>query len=193
MTDYLEALEEDEDFLRELERTLERALPNWGPEWGEAPGRGVARGEYGQTERDGRTPRRAREHSRTAGATPEEPAETARADEAAGYGETQNAGREESALLAQLTRLERMDPGPSPFLENRESQSREPGRGGGERAPWRGTGVAGRPPWGTWTAGGGAGETARPSGGDEGSRWAEWADRAFRRDSRRYDGGFYLY
>ena len=38
-----------------------------------------------------------------------------------------------------------------------------------------------------------AGETARPSGGDEGSRWAEWADRAFRRDSRRYDGGFYLY
>ena len=64
MTDYLEALEGDEDFLRELERTLERALPNWGPEWGEAPGRGVARGEYGQTERDGRTPRRAREHSR---------------------------------------------------------------------------------------------------------------------------------
>ena len=70
---------------------------------------------------------------------------------------------------------------------------REPGRGGGERAPWRGTGVAGRPPRGTWTAGGVAGETARPSGGDEGSRWAEWADRAFRRDSRRYDGGFYLY
>ena len=86
-----------------------------------------------------------------------------------------------------------MDPGPSPFLENRESQSREPGRGGGERAPWRGTGVEGRPPRGTWTAGGVAGETARPSGGDEGSRWAEWADRAFRRDSRRYDGGFYLY
>ena len=24
-------------------------------------------------------------------------------------------------------------------------------------------------------------------------RWAEWADRVFRRDSRRYDGGFYLY
>ena len=24
-------------------------------------------------------------------------------------------------------------------------------------------------------------------------RWAEQADRAFRRDSRRYDGGFYLY
>lgn len=33
---------------------------------------------------------------------------------------------------------------------------------------------------------------SRPSAG-EGRDWAEQADRAFRRDSRRYDGGFYLY
>lgn len=33
-------------------------------------------------------------------------------------------------------------------------------------------------------------EPMRPSGA---SNWAEQADRAFRRDSRRYDGGFYLY
>lgn len=31
-----------------------------------------------------------------------------------------------------------------------------------------------------------------PSASEE-MRWAEQADRAFRRDSRRYDGGFYLY
>lgn len=31
------------------------------------------------------------------------------------------------------------------------------------------------------------------SGGWEEIRWAEQADRVFRRDSRRYDGGFYLY
>ena len=48
-------------------------------------------------------------------------------------------------------------------------------------------------------AAGGAGErwTALPSGGRTASGgepgWAEQADRAFRRDSRRYDGGFYLY
>lgn len=33
---------------------------------------------------------------------------------------------------------------------------------------------------------------AVPSAQDD-MRWAEQADRAFRRDSRRYDGGFYLY
>ena len=35
-----------------------------------------------------------------------------------------------------------------------------------------------------------------PHGGPgawEETRWAEQADRVFRRDSRRYDGGFYLY
>lgn len=46
----------------------------------------------------------------------------------------------------------------------------------------------GRPPWMS------SGETG-PSGAREpvGMEWAERADRAFRRDSRRYDGGFYLY
>lgn len=32
-----------------------------------------------------------------------------------------------------------------------------------------------------------------PAASGEGIEWAEQADRAFRRDSRRYDGGFYLY
>lgn len=45
------------------------------------------------------------------------------------------------------------------------------------------------------TAGAGLGQSAALSGAlsaDE-ARWAERADRVFRRDSRRYDGGFYLY
>lgn len=46
-------------------------------------------------------------------------------------------------------------------------------------------------------AGSGAREWPSHTGADgpasrEGN-WAEWADRVFRRDSRRYDGGFYLY
>ena len=49
------------------------------------------------------------------------------------------------------------------------------------------TGAAGE----GWTLGTGfAGTDVQP--GEE-LRWAERADRAFRRDSRRYDGGFYLY
>ena len=42
-------------------------------------------------------------------------------------------------------------------------------------------------PGGDWSGAGGE----LPSSG--GTDWVEQADRAFRRDSRRYDGGFYLY
>lgn len=52
-----------------------------------------------------------------------------------------------------------------------------PGGAGGEGRDWGWNGVPAR---GTAPA------------VDE-ARWAEWADRVFRRDSRRYDGGFYLY
>ena len=80
-----------------------------------------------------------------------------------------------------------------------------PGEAGTERG-----GVRGGYPWALSGPGldgllsGGAGGESRdwgwngvPARGtapavDE-ARWAEWADRAFRRDSRRYDGGFYLY
>ena len=82
-------------------------------------------------------------------------------------------------------------------------------RGSGEAGTERG-GVRGGYPWALSGPGrdgllsGGAGGESRdwgwngvPARGtapavDE-ARWAEWADRAFRRDSRRYDGGFYLY
>ena len=42
-----------------------------------------------------------------------------------------------------------------------------------------------------WTLGGGSLGLDGPPVGE--LQWAERADRAFRRDSRRYDGGFYLY
>jgi hypothetical protein len=63
--------------------------------------------------------------------------------------------------------------------------------GGGDRMP-------GTPPgWlpdgavRFWTPAEETGTAAPSAQGD--MRWAEQADRAFRRDSRRYDGGFYLY
>lgn len=42
-----------------------------------------------------------------------------------------------------------------------------------------------------WNMGFGVESTTLPPGGS--LNWTEQADRAFRRDSRRYDGGFYLY
>ncbi len=60
--------------------------------------------------------------------------------------------------------------------------------GGGERTPpgWLPDGAVR-----FWTPAEETG-TATPSAQGD-MRWAEQADRAFRRDSRRYDGGFYLY
>ena len=50
------------------------------------------------------------------------------------------------------------------------------------------------PDWGRAAAGAGGLPYGRGGPGAwEETRWAEQADRVFRRDSRRYDGGFYLY
>lgn len=65
---------------------------------------------------------------------------------------------------------------------------------------WSGGSVSPRGPETGWLPGGTA-EARTPAGEtgasavpmSEETRWAEQADRAFRRDSRRYDGGFYLY
>lgn len=107
--------------------------------------------------------------------------------------------RESSALLEQLERLERAA-GP------------ELGGGGAKRSDswggadgWRRTAFFSGPA-GVWReiaypdAVGAAGDgwslnigPARPSPAAGELQWAEQADRVFRRDSRRYDGGFYLY
>lgn len=65
------------------------------------------------------------------------------------------------------------------------------GAAGGERTPgapsrWLSDGEVR-----TWTPAEETGPSTPSASGE--MRWAEQADRAFRRDSRRYDGGFYLY
>ena len=111
--------------------------------------------------------------------------------------------------------LEEGEKGGSPLLEQLERLERAAASGAGERVParqaaWenrgrmeRGGGSAGRaggaspypngaePSGERWALGRGLpGPGAVPA---DDTLWAERADRAFRRDSRRYDGGFYLY
>lgn len=95
-----------------------------------------------------------------------------------------------SPLLTQLERLERAAL-PLPLGGAGAGRETSPARDMG--VPSRaGTALAGKAGaaeegWG----GGGPDRYAAPV--EEELRWAERADRAFRRDSRRYDGGFYLY
>ena len=91
--------------------------------------------------------------------------------------------------LEQLGRLERAASAPA-LLQAGAVRTAGPGfdplpavRTGGGLGP---TGSAGE----AWRGGGGLEGYAAP---EEELRWAERADRAFRRDSRRYDGGFYLF
>lgn len=70
-----------------------------------------------------------------------------------------------------------------------------------DRIPWITGGRRGTPSLSFPSAAFRSGEAGGPGSGVEsasfsagdGLRWAEQADRVFRRDSRRYDGGFYLY
>ena len=71
-----------------------------------------------------------------------------------------------------------------------------PGRGAGAGGTAERTapGAGLEPGWGRAAAGEGGLPYGRGGPGAwEETRWAEQADRVFRRDSRRYDGGFYLY
>ena len=94
-----------------------------------------------------------------------------------------------SPLLEQLTRLERAAAAPA-MLQAGAVRNAGPGfelipavrAGGGLDV----TGSAGE----AWGVGCGPEGYAAP---EEELRWAERADRVFRRDSRRYDGGFYLF
>lgn len=101
--------------------------------------------------------------------------------------------REEEALAAQLERLDRASVIPAGKARGvrdepggRESYPVSLSRPQGAAATFPAAGMA-KEAWPT------AGpEQGRASSGGE-TGWAEQADRAFRRDSRRYDGGFYLY
>ena len=118
------------------------------------------------------------------------------------------------ALLEEVRRLERSVPGRAVAEKDAEDPQRDGEApemaGASEMERDAGSGVRGGYPWALpgperdGPLSGGAGGEGRdwnwngvPVRGaapavDE-TRWAEWADRAFQRDSRRYDGGFYLY
>ena len=94
-----------------------------------------------------------------------------------------------SPLLEQLERLERAAAAPA-VLQAGAVRNAGPGfelipavRTGGGLGPAGSAGEA-------WGVGRGPEGYAAP---EEELRWAERADRVFRRDSRRYDGGFYLF
>ncbi len=96
-----------------------------------------------------------------------------------------------SPLLDQLARLERAAgfSGGAPAPEPPSA----PKKDGGYPLSLVKPGAPDLDPVGAESAGwaGTAGRPLPPPGGA--LSWAEEADRAFRRDSRRYDGGFYLY
>ena len=114
----------------------------------------------------------------------------------------EEAGRGSYPLLAERERLERAGAsalaGPGPGEEGaggswqgggaweraRPGELPLPVRGGGRSPSLEG----GRGSWIPWLEGEG-----RPAPAFGAQDWAEQADRAFRRDGRRYDGGFYLY
>ncbi len=106
-----------------------------------------------------------------------------------------------SALLTQLERLDRAAALPLEGGSASRPQSGESGnpRSGGRRTAMPGVEAPSVPGWpevepgqlGAWGSGPVPERDAPLPGGE--IRWAERADRAFRRDSRRYDGGFYLY
>ena len=112
--------------------------------------------------------------------------------------------RESLPLETQLTRLDRaarwadgpLRSGLSGPDEGTRPARRRPGGGAGAgSAPGRALpGEGWEPDWGRAAAGEGGLPYGRGGPGAwEETRWAEQADRVFRRDSRRYDGGFYLY
>lgn len=103
---------------------------------------------------------------------------------------------EEAGLSRQLERLERAvrsaaRQSPSGWERSMEEPWDGPAGLLSVSRPGRGFSVPEREPAEGWTAGSGfAGPAARSAGPLE---RAEETDRVFRRDSRRYDGGFYLY
>ena len=202
MTDYLELLEEGADALLEQARRLERILAAGGStqkegaeesftdqekEGAEAlllSRRELGQGAFSGTEKPGEA---------EGGAAPASPEATR---EAAGL-ETDEREGEGFPLLEELTRLERA------------AALTGSGKRAGESAPGGALtrGRRGGEDLGAWPRSAAAPLTALPGaeGGNASSLsgrqtlfsretgWAEQADRVFRRDSRRYDGGFYLY
>lgn len=97
-----------------------------------------------------------------------------------------------TALLDQLKLLERAVSAPGGHSSGTAART---GRSGGGSADWAPLSGGAFPnvnavPASGWPGGTGLRESVGPAGE---LGWVEEADRVFRRDSRRYDGGFYLY
>lgn len=207
MTDYLESIsQENERALLELERRLERALSgvrNMAP--GEDTGEGLA-------ERPGEEHTAFGEHPASVSPAADIGATGAPGGDAWQWGEGLRGGMETqgtaetaehpSPLLDELQRIERaarygLDAGVEGHSTTLRKEIEKPGRGrGGWRAALPENGVqsaADMPGQAGWS--GPNGLDRRRGGIQAGGAldWAEQADRVFRRDSRRYDGGFYLY
>ena len=108
-------------------------------------------------------------------------------------GENQAGGLKKSetpALLRQMKRLERAEAVPAGEAFRRWRAGAE--TSGGYPVSLPGSRAASLP---GAAVGAGSGQNAVLSGAPSADevRWVERADRVFRRDSRRYDGGFYLY
>ena len=107
---------------------------------------------------------------------------------------------ERSVLLGQMRQLERaVGAGTGNTTFTRSAAQGGPNVGGrsgsalGLAGPGRGTLYPGEaePTLESWSPGAGFDHSGLTP--EDGLRWAEQADREFRRDSRRYDGGFYLF
>jgi len=215
LTDYLEELLDNTEALLEQVRRLERGVS------GQASGEETGEGEAPlPPERPGEeappAPKRLKENPRSApnsvldSETDKEIASRAEAAEEQAalepperiptpLEEEEKAG---SVLLEQLEQLDRAAVSASGMGDGTANRSAAWGEAGGrgqggyyaspDGARWGSAypGAAGTAGEG-WPLGAGFGEPASQPA--EELRWAERADRAFRRDSRRYDGDFYLY
>ena len=214
MTDYLEALLEHTDVLLEQVRRLERSGGRTGPASPAQPSPPLRRERDALSRQTGGAPelpslgewtaakgRDARQNrARRARTLPVEEDAGREPGEIPASPLAASPEREETVppLLNQLKRLERTGvlplgtapPGPEGGTSLRQERARSPsspsaspsGAGYPDAAVSLAPDQRGSP---------GLGESGTPPDGALG--WAEQADRVFRRDSRRYDGGCYLY
>lgn len=215
MTDYLEALLEHTDVLLEQVRRLERSGGRTGPASPAQPSPPLRRERDALSRQTGGAPELPSPGEWTAAKGRDARQNRARRAHTL-LAEEEDAGREPGEipvsplaispereetvppLLNQLKRLERTgvlplgtaSPGPEGGASLRQERTWSPpfsstfpsGAGYPDAAGSPAPDQRGSP---------GLGESGTPPDGALG--WAEQADRVFRRDSRRYDGGFYLY
>ena len=195
MTDYLEQPEKQENALLEQAKRLEQALSALALRGETETGAEGAFDWFENRENGGESPtwiRQSLDETLLAAAGEREPSRS----QPPAQGQREQV---EFPLLAQLQKIDRALDGPGEGAvtgtEERDLRSAKQAAGWSQAEPGA---VRGRFNQGDVLPQTGRGENFYPGGrkplqssGD--LTWAEQTDRAFRRDSRRYDGGFYLY